>query len=228
MGRSIYNSMSLRLEKSGSTGFGGFPSCSRLYVVVLPSFINFIPLNSSPYHLLHHGYDPLDHSGRYCASIHFSSPLIRLPRSSKETRPPLSSWPKTMANNWKFTQLSQGITMDLVHRNVQETRLGDIFSRGVRFTETSLSRRHSVPTSFWAGNRCALFPVLDQRPTRKARGNLLGSSYFAHASPVGSIPPYRHFWMSSSLSAIRYCVGRRWIGSCLSLGMESVGARDER
>ena len=84
----------------------------------------------------------------------------------------------------------------------KEYGLCDVIARSCApFTETSfhIARRRSVPPSFWAGYRSAQFSVRCQRPTREARGNLLGSSYFADASYVSKIPaihPCCRLWMS--------------------------------
>lgn len=76
--------------------------CSRsVYVAAVLSSSKSLP----PPYLPRHGYNLLCHSGRYCASIHFSSPPICLSRSSKKKRHPLSSWSKTVANNRKSTGL---------------------------------------------------------------------------------------------------------------------------
>ena len=65
-----------------------------------------------------------------------------------------------------------------------------VAKRCTSFAETSFftfSRRNSVPSSIRAGNRGALFPLRDQRLTRKAGGNPLRSSYFADASYVSIV-----------------------------------------
>ena len=52
----------------------------------------------------------------------------------------------------------------------------------------TFARPHSVLSSFWAGCRGALLRDRDQRPTRQARGNLLGSACLASATNVHTIP----------------------------------------
>ena len=93
-------------KKLGSTEMSAlFPN---VYVehAVLSGFKFIPPPLLPPHYLPRHGYNPFCHSGRYCASIHFSSPPVCLSRSSKKKRFPLSSWSKTVADNWKFTRLS--------------------------------------------------------------------------------------------------------------------------